>query len=1503
MKGTGNRVLLTAVFAAFAAVAAFGDALSPDDFGCIDAREVVKAGGNLELGQWYIDWATCKKYVEDHKLPALFIWSNKSCIHCKYTDLVFVQDAFKKWAAENNAGKVIYCFMAGGEKKYPDWQEDSTATKWMYRSDLPASQQLYAYPYVCLYWPDKGIRKNWTGDDFCSGNATGTKFNAKTHLNIESMPDRIPNVIEKMESTFKGWNPVTYAGGNFRAATLHDRLEAEKTTTTVSIDVTREATAAMSQTLRISAPGKTTKTQTISWAKDERKKTITLSAFNTTWFAEGKAVTLELLDGGKVMSATTITCVTPANSAANPDFTGFPGWGKWTMDLAAAKAEVAKTGGDNVWTLVCVQGSLWCPDCGRVETNFLSDSKVAKWATSDGKKVAFVAIDIPNYNSTSATAASPCLLKKDAYSTNPESAAAATPHSGLGYLTRKMAKDAKIAEYLSRNHDLASKMTSAGGFHRPEERDYQGNRANRCGAPIFVLLDKNGKVRAEFVRLAEDSPTDRTNTDNYLKRFDEMIDIAKNNATEIENNYASSGSVEFSANGEEKARLCNADMYDTFKVGGNARQKVVVKGDSVAGFDDDCAVTVEFQKLENGKAVTLGTAKSGTLKAGVTQEYTFTSGGTYYVQVRGWGPKADTDSRKKGYDSSAFAAKSPKAKHFQNYTITLTTILVPQEDEATYAYAAETKKVSMELKKGTVYRITGMGTVCAKLESKGGDLYTAKETCSAEITLPGQAGQLVYQIWKPGTLGFAKTSQTVARDICDADPAQGGLGGKPLAIKIARSNGKSGPVSATVTIDPEGTYLDNPKRCWLCSGNDKKAAVGQINLKWTDGDAAEKTAYIYIQEDTEWDGNGTVILRVTSANGVTADRGTFRLSIQSDVIKNPGKAVVIRAEPELASKKIYARAETGAKIWFGRTDGTDGLVDGVLQSSIRGVTFKTENPRDLEDISTLPANLVKKYSKYGDEKVLYWSSGEGGEKYVQVTGVPAGETAKITFTPIGNLKGGKSTITLISVAKDAPYFEAEAVALDNLYRYQAVSRQLKVLETKGGKVQLKKLSGKIPSGLKVSYDETAKTMALSGIPTKADSCSAIYQVIETRSGKKVEGLTVALSFVVTDVAKEGPGGEPAINPSVAKSRTLKNIAVFDSDQATRLVGLLQLTVPPTGKLSAKFASFDGTTSFSAKSWSGVNSRSGTLQSALVDKKSDRTLNVEVAYDGNIGVTFAGTGINGFVAWTEGEAWSKTNPATGWEGYYTVALRNKEIISEGTKGIAPTGDGYLTLKMASSSDINSGTLKVAGKLPNGTSVSCSSVLMAPTKNGRGKTVAVLPIFKISGKEVFSAAPSILANAQEEGERRCIETEDIQGYWRHAEKKVETSYEVGFGAYGSYYDKDEDLGGCCAEYFGKTDLAFAVEGTDIADIKVTSDKITVSDAKGSKLTCSLTRATGVVTGKFIHPILGTKVSYVGIVVNGWGDGCGCGNYRVYLPFVSGSYQYTAGGLKLGGAIDIK
>ena len=130
--------------------------------------------------------------------------------------------------------------------------------------------------------------------------------------------------------------------------------------------------------------------------------------------------------------------------------------------------------------------------------------------------------------------------------------------------------------------------------------------------PIFVLLRKDGTVAARLTYFGKwSSPMADFNWDNGIKRFDEMLEIAKDagdhaEATEIENEDATTTPLSFRANGgSATGEISHTDFQDVFKlegVGGNALQKVTVIGSS------DAVVAVQFMKLNaEGKSEAVGT--------------------------------------------------------------------------------------------------------------------------------------------------------------------------------------------------------------------------------------------------------------------------------------------------------------------------------------------------------------------------------------------------------------------------------------------------------------------------------------------------------------------------------------------------------------------------------------------------------------------------------------------------------------------------------------------------------------------------------------------------------------------------------------------------------------------------------------------------------------------------------------------------------------------------------
>jgi len=1448
---------------------------------------IAQPGMELELGKWYTNFQVCKKYADDNGIPLFAVWSNHSCIHCWFTDAVFIQDSFKEWQAANAPGQVICCYMAGGDDVYD--QVNSSAYNWMWTG---GSSTLASYPFVCFWWKAKGINVHMTGDDLCRGSG-----NTNLSFMDNTFPQRVENTIWNFNKYFGAWQPLKYAGGSFAEGdSAGDRLEFEDGTESVTFNLVREGRAveiATNVTCTVKGPkGEEVLTTNVVWAAGADKTAVTLAIPEGVCTKDGEQLTLTLTDNGKEEGQLHITYVQRETSAANPKWIGEDfDFGEWTCDLDAAKAKVAATDGA-AYTLVSVQGSMWCPDCANTDRNFLDlkDGEVnrfSKWAKDHN--VALVSMDIPNYNGPTVTnCATPTLFSKTAYATTlarakeyPASGADASltnavKRSGLGYLTRKGATDAEAEMLLKKYHDLAYNNTDNGGFHRPED----GNK-NRTGVPIFVLLRKDGTVAARFTRLASVSPmkADQANFANYLKRFEEMLTIAEQDATEIANNYPGAGAIPLVANGgKASGELCNADFQDAFKLtgmGGNAVQSVTVKGTTTA------EVTVQFYKGTEA----LGTATKGKLSDGVTIEREFTESGDYYVLVKG-----------KDITAAEFKAESATANNFHAFEITGTTVLVPQGNRAEAKAPAGSEFVTVVLVEGEKYCFSGVDAAAnaAALELTATEgpysFFTAKQGGKQQLKIStGEGGTVFYQVWCPGMVAMTELERSVSESVND-------LNDDYVEMFVARLGGSSGRVKARVSLDAEASDLEA----------ERFEPFAPVDFVWEDGDASNRTFKVKILDDNFFIGSKQLVFKLevlaSDAGDVIVKEAAdvFTLKVIEDDEARPGRGLVTRTEPAaVKGKTVYVKASEGAKIYAKRIEHCDGLAGLELKSSVTGTVYTAVNPRDLEVVE--------------GKQIFWWASREDDEKYVQVTGIPAGQRATITFSTYLDFEAvrGSNTVTVVAVADDAPAFR-EATAAFSPYRYVVANPMTVELDrssvTAGSEKRFTKISGTLPSGLKAAYDEESEALVFTGTTTaKAGTYVVDYQVSEKRDSKWVAGLTTQVTFTIVDPTdmKTNPA---SANPHVGKVRTIKDLAVVNSVNGV-LAGVLQVTIPTRGNVSAKYVCESGTIALSASSWSEYDPEDRRLTATLANAKLGFEMTFSIDGKNMVDVSISDPNYEGVSldAHDYGNVWSKDNSAESWKGYYTVALPVEAVLESETENLAPKGCGYLTLKLDTASAVNAGKVTWAGMLPNGTAVSGSAVL------GVDATTATLPIFKISGTDTLSAYLQVQPDAATLVDRRSVQAvEGVKAIWSHGERSTSTAdYLLKLGVYGAIYDKTENLGGCCEEYFQTTQLQFAFDASQLGAIalgtpgaitpvtvKVGADNLKiVSETNPSNITLSFNRATGIVSGRANLPYTTAggaqktlTVNYKGVILNGWGEGCGCGDFEVYRPFFNGSFYFT-------------
>ena len=1605
---------------------------------------VYSTSKDIEPGKWFSNFSKVLEYSQVNDVPMVVFWGSEGCGHCKKVENQMAKKGFTDWMQESG---MVFAFAVDGVTP------GSTATAKLY------ARYGSEFPYVGVYWQSHGVggKAKQGQQDFKNGHFGG-RIGESSYTKL----------INKINSYLKGWSAVK--GGLFdvddKNTTDGNRLEVSKETGTVLISLTRPTSAVNQEyegdTIRITYADKTTATVTLpKWNKGDATLEYELN-LDPAKLVAGQAVKLEMLNGTRVVSTSSVTVVSDENSAANPLWIGERtvaeppkkglltaaaatplNFGEWTMDLDVATQTVAKAVG-KAYTLVSLQGSLWCPDCANTERNFLGltdgkDNLFVKWA--EEHHVALVSLDLPSININNPEGVgSTCLLSRNVAETTLVRNRKDDPNnfddypainggdpdltkpvkrSGAGYLSRKGISAAAAAACLSNNLWLAKTNTDQGGFHRPDD-------TNPCrpGVPGFVLLRKDGSVAARFQRFGSVSPMKfdkdgkeiaTANFANYIKRFDEMLEIADatddpDDASEVNNSYPSDDSIPLTNGAPEgvSGRLCNADQKDSFRIvgmAGAAKQIAYVTGSS------DAVVKAQFFiRKADGSVAAVGSASGNELKGGFALETDITEAGECFVVVSG----ADITS-------AAFDAASSNST-FVSYTVrTSTEKLLPQEAAATIA-ATNGQEFAIQVEANKYYRLVGVDTNVTGFaenfaETSTTNVYRAVSGGDPVIKAAAD-GDLTYQKWVPGTVRFVPPT---VREIMESDAVG-------VSVKVERTAGTSGEVKLQVRIDQEATdcfydlwpwkpgepatYKQMPRFTvndqWeiVTNKDDFATTITYLDGFKTTDDVdtfvikPNALAFKELQKSYYGDQKIVIRLKVLAGDGVelegkggdadAPEEATYVITIKDDKKQQKPGTVYFKEGssifPKTSPYTVYARKSSSVDISIGRTDPANGVVATEFTKSKGSKMVVT----GVEDPENPLAGFQPLLARQG------WGNRDISDKVITVTNLPAvGKSETITLKPVSPLKVKSSstkTVKIVSVADDATEFEEREYCFSNLLRYVSCTCPCTLKETGSGTLSAKKLRGSIPSGLsaklltEVSEDgsTTNKVLCFSGYPTKAGTYTAYYQVVENRGTKKKPknygGLPVKVVFKVYDPVTAGKSADPAIaaiaNPSVASTRTLNDLMVFGPYAATnRLAGKLKLTIPRTGKVSAKYVCNGGTISFSAKGWEPkdpyAGEVSGDLTATLTATKkawTNYTLTVTAETNGTVTASIADPYYEGteLEAWSDGQVWNSKHTAKPWKGQYTVSLMPAGamvevdggttmplpgLISESIDGLAPRGPGYLTLKMTSSSAYNAGKMTWGGKLPDGTSVSGTTVLTEELADEEDEgdpdwkpTHAFLPVFtrfstKVSKSVTTYDRLSLIARIVRDGKdclRAVMPAESLaRGEWEHLVTKpaaaAETmNFTMDVFAFGSFYDPNRSLGDCCEEKgpvavnqelrFEKLDwmsspgfftpveidpIAITVKYTDKKPSKHTI-KVNGGQANPRKVTLTLKRSTGVLSGSFKFPFSDgagethtVSAKWYGVLLPGWPCACGCGEAPevldpevdpVYLPFISGGYIFS-------------
>ena len=1540
MKEIMRRIMVCLTMLAGLTVMASTDSVFENSKG---AKIPYNSKGTVVRGEWTSQLDKTMKQAASEGVPVLVFWANNGCGHCAATEVELCTKTFTNWQKKYQ----IYMVFACGGYPGPAKNEADVAKE-------VARDKSGEFPYVGVYW-GTGSSNTYKGKSYKNkqmGTFTGNGIDAATF-------------IKKTEALLKGYTPAI--GGWFKKLDESDgnRYEAEPSTKKVTLTMARSSdkkSAVGTDSVKVYknkvSDSNLVKTYTVNWTKGAT--TLALAVAIPSGLKDGDELIAVINGESKAKYRNTIYFVDKDNSASNPKWKGESfGFGEWTVDIDAAKALVKSTAGGSAsagkaaavsakkaYTLVSVQGSLWCPDCANTDRNFLdlkdSDGKNRFQAWAKSKNVALVAMDIPNYmGATYKDRQSPTLFSKDAYETRlaraweyPASGASAkltnaVLRSGFGYMTRKGISDSEGLAMIKKFHDLAYKTPEQGGFHLfygADDLRNEDRNPNRTNVPIFVLLRSDGTVAARltyFGAVASPMKSDRSKFNYFIRRFEEMLAIADAtegpDANEIVNNIptAKTTSLPVGTRTAVEGRLCHADMRDTFKLTnfkGAGAAKVTISGSS------DAEVDAQFMiRKSDGTYELVGDKFTKRVKDNYTVWAEFHDVGTCYLRISG----ADAAS-------AAFDVGSSKANHFADFTLTASVDwIIPGEQKASVP-VTEGSSTTMTVVSGKVYRVTGIVTdpMPDGLILRDNGLMEA--TINGDVFLVGAAdGLLEYQQWVPSKISFN-----------DNEPA-GGIGesrGK-WAVKVLRSGGSSGSVTATVVVDKEKStfYYDHETKELPRFAIDGEWGFMSKTITWSDGDTASKSLVIELEKDAElmkYFGDGQIVLAI---DGLASDMGDAKLGKSSYTLKVKDESDKAQSTISIAGttpaatvdSTVYARRGTGVSLTLHRSNDGVALANSIgLKSSVDSVEFSGD--------------------AFGTR--VRWEGDDYEDKTVTATGLPsAGKTTTLSLVATkSSFRADKSAseVTVISVDNKAPAFKVDKVAQIKMITYSACDAAVEFdpnyIEA-GDVLSVELLKGALPDGLTAKV--SGQKLKFAGLPKKAGSFTAYFRACATRSGKLVKGMPVKVTFRIVDPttvkASDKTYGKLA-NEAVKTSRSLTSLMVMSGGDPKRLAGTLDVTIPKTGKLSAKYICNGGTVTFESKYWDAKNlsDSDGTLTATLTPSKAGYALMVKAYSNGRVQaiVTDKGFKDQELTATSLGKVWSSSNSAKAWVGVYNGALvpsGTPYYLGNGAYGVfsgdvvqpeneefdAPVGYGYVSLKLTSTAAAT-GKMTWAGKLPNGQVVSGSAVLSKGASKWVGRAgYAYLPIFKsVSGDRISVVAEikSGAATAANGGNRSLLGCPDLSpvlplGMWTH-KGEGGTGFSMDIHLMGGLYNPNKSLKDCCTESaMNPAQLKLQVEvpakaGYDryegrgkakavpVQTVAVGKNDITVKNAT-NKFKLEIDRATGILTGslRFNYTVGGSAGGSIdavwsGVLLTGWSSECDCSEGSdVQMPFICGALSF--------------
>lgn len=604
----------------------------------------------------------------------------------------------------------------------------------------------------------------------------------------------------------------------------------------------------------------------------------------------------------------------------------------------------------------------------------------------------------------------------------------------------------------------------------------------------------------------------------------------------------------------------------------------------------------------------------------------------------------------------------------------------------------------------------------------------------------------------PGTVGFKVTEAEVTEGATNA-----------FSIVVTR-RGYTGAASCTVSLDetkiPEG---ERARYVWN----------GDQTVTWDDLESGDKTVKVGLFDDGIWHGQTALpfTLTVPDDASVAAEAGktSFTLNYRDDEVESVGELALADVKGDdlraAGDGRLYASA--GSNIWVvvTRRGGSCSNVTGRIVASKADAVVSPD------------AEWVEKSSETNKEFKVCLPQVTGTAKYLDLVltlegaGIPVAED--------------ENCVTIRVLPETSPSCDGEASTDCTGVQYTAFEHSVALADEGVELVSLQKISGAVPAGLKATLDKAGRRLVVAGTPTVAtptNGVTLVYWANAKVDGQTVWTFPVTLHITIRALADVNANfaGDGAKAMTVWTGLALLETAV-DAGEPARLRGLLDLTVSPKGRTSAKWRTVEGkTVSFSAAGFAGIDEASGDvgLAATRVVAGVTNTLTATLCATGGLDVAIASNDVEvafGTVK-ADAAAWSKDHPATDYVGTYVAAFPVDtnwvETVADGTSPLC-SGAATLTFRLTAGA-ARTGRTTFAGVLPNGRTFSGSATLFDATRRGGAGTSlpetseeetmegAMLPILAASATDAFASVLDIA----KEGE--VVATDGTEPFWAHRER---------------------------------------------------------------------------------------------------------------------------------------